>query len=288
MTDDFYAELSALFKRLCTETGSDFAADRRHFHLKIKDNSYIFVLHEPGISCLATQTEIQLEDAKQIHIWEDQWRFDKKKIISKIKSIFGVTKRIHGRETRLISLTNSELIQFLEENHLNVPIKGKYKYGLQQHGDLVAIMSFSKLRMMHRNGEKSRSYELLRFCNKLDTTVVGGFSRLLSHFISRVKPDDVMTYIDADWSDGRYLISLGFTCIDRKPPMELWINTRTCKREYPHRIIQSLKNSDNPAMTEIEKAKLLLKNGYIKIYNSGSYKYIKFLKKDHHFPTNSG
>jgi hypothetical protein len=211
---------------------------------------------------------------KFVHLWEDQWIFHEPKIRSMLKSLMGITKRIHGRETKLIPIDNSQLLQFLDVNHLNVPIKAKYKYGLFKNLDLVAVMSFSKSRKIVREDVVFNSYELLRFCNKLDVTVVGGFSKLLHYFLKMHTPDDVMTYVDCDWSDGRSLMGLGFEFSQEKPAMEFWLNINTGKREYPHLILNKLKKSLHVFESETEKNAFLTKNGYVRVYNSGSYKLI--------------
>ena len=238
-----------------------------------------------SLSAAGKGQKVPLSQLKQsikiVQLWEDQWVFHEEKIRSKIRSLLGITKRIHGRETNLISIDNKQLMEFLEVNHLNVPIKGKYKYGLEKDKQLVAVMSFSKGRQIVRKNVLFNSFELLRFCNKLDTTVVGGFSKLLSHFIIAQNPDDIMTYVDSDWSDGQSFLAMGFEFSERKPDFEFWLNSKTGDREYPHLVLKKYEKSlpsrqtgMDSFMTEKEKDSFLQDSGYIKVYNSGSYKYI--------------
>ena len=245
-----------------------------------------------SISATGNEQKVRLSNLKQsiklVHLWEDQWVFHEEKIRSKIKSLLGITRRIHGRETNLIPIDNKQLMDFLEVNHLNVPIKAKYKYGLLKDRELVAVMSFSKSRQIVRKKVVFNSFELLRFCNKLDVTVVGGFSKLLHHFIKSQDPDDVMTYVDCDWSDGQSFLSMGFEYLERMPVMEFWLNIKTGEREYPHLVLKKPAYPASPAggrtgrheksmsdyTGETEKAIFLEKLGYIQVYNSGSYKCI--------------
>lgn len=240
-------------------------------------------IYFPGINCAIIfhcisdiEQKIELNHVNQsiraVHIWEDQWIFHEKKMHSKIKSLLGKTKRIHGRETKLIPIDNNQLMEFLEKNHLNVPIKGKHKYGLLKDKELVAAMSFSKGRRIDRENVSFNSFELLRFCNKLDTTVVGGFSKLLKHFIKTQNPDDVMTYVDSDWSDGKSFLTLGFEIEERMPAIDFWLNMHTGEREYPHLVLK--KNKISEFKDDIEKTTFMEKNGYKKLFNSGSYKLI--------------
>ncbi len=219
-----------------------------------------------------------IQSIKIVHLWEDQWVFYKEKIHSKLKSLVGVTNRIHGRETNPVKIDNKQLTEFLNKNHLNVPIKAKYKYGLLKDEELVAVMSFSKGRQIERKNAIFHSFELLRFCNRLNTTVVGGFSKLLHHFIKIHNPDDVMTYVDNDWSDGQSFLALGFEISEKMPALEFWLNIKTGEREYPHIVMEKHKVSASKITNESDRASFLDKFGYKKLYNSGSYKLILLRK----------
>ena len=77
-------------------------------------------------------------------------------------------------------------------------------------GTMVAAASFSQARKWLKNGREIRSYEWVRYCSLPDVRVVGGMGKILEEFISRVRPDDVMTYSDPSWSDGDAYKALGF------------------------------------------------------------------------------
>lgn len=217
-------------------------------------------------------------DIKHVHLWEDQWIFHKDKIESKIQSLLGITQRIHGRETIVKAIDNLQLLDFLAKNHLNVPIKAKNKFGLYYKNELVAVMSFSNGRPLYREDILFNSFEMLRFCSKLGTTVVGGFSKLLNHFIKKIKPDDIMTYVDADWSDGKSFLKRGFELIERMPNMEFWLNSSSGIREYPQVVIKDYGISMDLVDSTEEKELFLKDIGYKKVFNSGSYKFILLIK----------
>jgi len=50
----------------------------------------------------------------------------------------------------------------------------------------------------------------LRFCNKLNYSVVGGASKLFKHFIKNNKPKNIISYSDNRYFDGSLYEKLGF------------------------------------------------------------------------------
>ena len=60
-------------------------------------------------------------------------------------------------------------------------------------------------------GGKENEYELVRFCNKLNTSVIGGADKLLQYFIRTYQPKEIISYADRRWSQGRLYDKLKFT-----------------------------------------------------------------------------
>jgi hypothetical protein len=258
-------------------------SDGIHMHLLILKRKIVLFFHtvesaETDTLHLLKEWNHKKKNYRIVHIWEDQWSFHREKIQSMLLSMLGLTERIHGRETKIVQIDNAELTDFLRLNHMNVPIKAKYKYGLKKDGETAAVMSFSKPRKIERDGDVNNSFELLRFCNKLNTTVVGGFSKLLNQFIKMQRPDDIMTYVDADWSSGKTFIKCGFELTGELPAMEFWLNLNTGEREYPHMVLKRLALPADINWSKAEEDIFLNKNNYKKVFNSGSYKYVLFCK----------
>lgn len=215
---------------------------------KIKFSNY-------HIDLIDFNAQRQKKKQQLICIYEDEL-FNKFDIIeSRIKAMLGFSTRVHGRSTKVVKLTKPDFLAFLKENHGNEPFNAKYKYGLIYKDELVAVASFGQL--MHKKFEEGGKWsgELIRFCNKNGVTVVGGLSKLIKHFINEHKVDDVMTYADKDWSDGKSYKKLGFKLVDEIPPHEFFVDTKTLER-FNH------------------KTKSLAQNPLISVYNSGSLKFI--------------
>lgn len=190
--------------------------------LLIEDKKVGFVLHEISIK-QGLQNDLP-SNLQLIHIWEDQWATKKEIVKSRLTSFFGTSKRVFARKTKIIKLNKIELLAFLKQNHLNEPANAKHKYGLFLGEELVAVSAFSASCPVHRDGVVYRSHQLIRFCNKNGITVVGGLSKLISHFIKMHNPEDIMSYADLDWSDGKSYMRLGFCKIDILAPQTFCIN----------------------------------------------------------------
>lgn len=180
--------------------------------------------HFAVIIYLAGQaTRINIEDTRTFHIDQDQILQDRHKLLSRLFSLLGKGRVVYARQTVVARLEKRVTLTFLEENHLQVAIPGKYRYGLYHQGELMSIAVFSGGRRMHEQGENYRSFELIRFCHKAGYRVVGGLSKLLKSFIVDFHPDDIMTYVDRDWAQDSNLRTLGFQEQGKTSPQAFWI-----------------------------------------------------------------
>ncbi|MBC7567761.1 MAG: hypothetical protein H7223_12455 [Pedobacter sp.] len=206
---------------------------------------------------LSIQSVCNLEKKQLIHLWEDVWLTRKEQVLSRLKAIAGLNIRVHARKTEIVSLSQPEADLFLNINHLQFSVGAKYRYGLVVDNVLVAVACFSGLRKMHNGTMDYRSAELIRFANLRGVTVIGGFTKLLSHFIKRHQPNDIMSYADRDWSKGSAYERSGFILAGITPPAIILVNKNTLCRIFAHR------------MSDLESA-----DHYHKIFNTGNLKYI--------------
>ncbi|WP_338394341.1 PDDEXK family nuclease [Fulvitalea axinellae] len=234
-----------------------------------------------GISISGQQLQAEsLESIRNgirlVRIWEDEWVFRKKIIKSRILSLLGQTQRIYGRQTHAEPISAEQLKDFLTENHLQIPLKAKHKYGLYHRGRLVAVMAFSKGRFIERDGKKFHSFELMRHCNALGKTVIGGMDKLLKHFIQEHQPDDIMSYADLDWSDGNAYKRVGFELVETTPAQHFWVDMESGQRVYPNKVHQLIKKELETGLTEDD---IMFGKGYYKVFNSGNLKFLKLINK---------
>ena len=138
-------------------------------------------------------------------------------------------KRIYARKTTVQRINATLATTFLQKHHLwGSPTRSaKYYYGLfstsldDTQEELVAVASFSSRRKVHRQNQVYKSHELIRYCSESHTSVIGGISKLCSHFIQTIQPDDIITVIDRDWGDGSGWHSLGFQTVSIMDPLPM-------------------------------------------------------------------
>lgn len=146
-----------------------------------------------------------------IHIWEDDWDLKCDIIKSQIKNWIGLSNRIWARNCYVKEVNTEESINFLNKNHIQGAIGSNLKLGLYQRDELVSLMTFDNLE--GRKRMPTGNWNINRFCNKLNTTVVGGASKIFKHFIKNYIVNRVISYSDKDWSTGGLYNKLNFTKI---------------------------------------------------------------------------
>ncbi|QIL42036.1 hypothetical protein G7074_23870 [Pedobacter sp. HDW13] len=155
------------------------------------------------------QEKYAIANLKLIHLWEDIWYLKPAQVLARLTSLLGQNKRVHGRKTKIHKIAKPEADTFLNENHLQGAVSSRYKIGLFEKDELVAVATFSALRKMNHT-ENYKSAELIRFAVKAGYSITGGLSKLISYFAALYQPNDLMTYADRDWSAGEAYLRLGF------------------------------------------------------------------------------
>lgn len=205
-----------------------------------------------------------------INIFSNEW--DKKQNIIKSmlsSKINNSVRRIYARKCVIGDVDPSESNTFLDSNHLQGRDNSTTCCGLYFEGKLVSLMTFNKRKI---TGADSK-LELVRFCNILNTQVVGGASRLLKYFINKHKPSHIVTYADKRYSDGNLYKQLGFTHIHDSAPNYFY--TKNCihlesRIKYQKHKLPRILDRFNADKTEFEN---MIDNEFRVIYDCGNKVY---------------
>ena len=155
------------------------------------------------------------KDIRIIHIWEDDWDNKCDIIKSQISNwTSNTSNRVFARKCTIIELKS--VSNFLNDNHIQGVDKSSLKIGLFFNNELISVMTFD--RFEGRKKMEEGGWNLSRFCNKLNTNVIGGASKLLNYFIKTYNPSRIVSYADRDWSRGDLYYKLGFENVSESLP----------------------------------------------------------------------
>lgn len=205
-----------------------------------------------------------------LHIWEDNWIYKEAIIKSQIKSWINSKslRKIWARKTTTRFLSKNETKKFLDENHIQGNDRSNIELGLFYEGELVSLMTFNKSE--GRKKMNKYGWNLSRFCNKLNSSVVGGASKLLSFFIKNKNPNRIISYADKDWSLGDLYEKIGFKSLyETKPDYKYVLSD---KRIHKSRYRKSNLDSN------LTESKHMLSIGALKIWDCGKIKFEKIIK----------
>lgn len=206
-----------------------------------------------------------------IHIYEYDWIYKQDIVKSMILNKLGIIyNKIYARQTEIKEINDNKLIKnFLENNHIQGFVGSKIKIGLFYKNELISLMIFKENKKILT---KRNNYKLLRFCNKLNTSIIGGESKLLNYFIKKYEPSEILTYVDRSWSKGNLYSKLGFDLIGKTKPNYTYYDLKCNKyNRFNLRKNVIIKKHYNPNKSKFEIIKDL---GYLKVYNSGNLKFL--------------
>lgn len=175
-----------------------------------------------------------------LHIFEDEWIYKKEIVKSIIKSKLGMfNTKIFARKCIIKELSdNIQIRNFLENNHIQGFVGSNLKIGLFYNNQLISIMTFGKKRIS--NGE----YKILRFCNKLNTVVIGGADRLLNYFVKIYTPKEIITLTDRRYFNGNLFNQLGFKFVGNTQPNYFYFKKHKILKKYRKKRSGCLKIND--------------------------------------------
>jgi len=218
---------------------------------------------------LCEQQKIQL-----VHIWEDDWLYKQSIVKSMILNKLNKTpNKIFGRKTKVKEIVDNKLVrEFLNKNHLQGFVGSSVKLGLFFDNELVSLMTFGKRRIaMGRKSTNDGEFELLRFCNKLNTNIIGGASKLFKYFINNYNPTEITTYADRSHSNGKLYKILGFDFISKTRPNYYYVIGNKRHYRFNFRKDVLIKEGFDPNKTEHQ---IMLDRKIYRIYDSGNLKLI--------------
>ena len=203
-----------------------------------------------------------------LHIWEDDWKYKRDVVKSIIRNKVGVIKnKIFARKCEIKQVESAEATKFLDENHIQGSSPSHVRYGLYFEDTLISLMTFG-----YRFTNSKREYELIRFCNVINTNVIGAASKLFSHFIkSNNQIKELISYSDISLFNGNLYQKLGFDKNNLSEPNYFWVIDGIRKHRFNFNKKRLVKLGFDPNKSESE---IMHEKGYFRVYSCGQEKWI--------------
>jgi len=217
------------------------------------------------------------------HIFGYEWKAHKDVIKSMIANLLGCTaRRIGARETYVFEIPAAVGKEFLNSNHRQGALTSKVYIGLKLKStdELVSVMTFNHLRntIGKTTHTETNTWELSRFCNLINCSVVGGASKLFKYFLKHYQPDKVISFSDVAHTRGNLYQTLQFSRMYQTPPSYVW--TTIDDNKYYHRVRcqkHNLISLFNDASIDIEhqtEKEIMEAHGFVRVYDSGVIKWV--------------
>ena len=207
---------------------------------------------------------------------EYHWNSNAEIVKNIIKHKLGlIDNKIYGRNCVVSEIDHSTAKDFLDKCHLFGGSRiGSIRYALYDKKDIdkkdiLAVCTFTKT--------KDHVYEITRFANKLNTTVIGGYSKLVKHFLKEYKDNikTLFTYADRNFSYiNNVYDKMGIFNIKMiTRPSYYYFKNNVCysRQKFMKSKLKSFLEVYDENLTEYENAII---NGYHRIWNCGNIKYI--------------
>ncbi len=213
-------------------------------------------------SILCSNKGIQL-----IHVWEDDWLYKQEIVKSIISGYLNKHSKIYARKCIIKEIEAKDCKEFINDCHIQSFVPATIYYGLFFENELVQIMSFKRI--------KDNDWEISRLCSKLNISIIGGASRLFKHFIKDYKILNIISYSNNDYFSGKIYEKLGMNFIKETEPNYFYIdreNTIRLSRQkfQKHKLVKQGYDENK------SESQIMLERGYLKIYNSGNKKFLKW------------
>lgn len=211
----------------------------------------------------------ELKGIKLFHIFENEWDNKQPIIKSIIKSKLGICDRkIYARKCIIRDVSIKDAMGFLQDNHIQGGIGSSIRKGLYFNNELVMLATFGKNRF------SKDSIELLRMASILNTTIVGGASKLINDFV-KTNNHKIICFCDLRYGTGNVYKQLGFKKINDGAPNYWYLDKTQDKlssriKYQKHKLKKELILFDENK-SEWENMKM---NGFTRIWDCGSSKWL--------------
>jgi hypothetical protein len=200
-----------------------------------------------------------------ITIFENEWTEKNDLVKLKLLNIFGKSqeRKIFARKTTICEVSTKDKNNFFDLYHIQESGPSSINFGLMSDNDLVACMGFIKY---------NDYYVLNRYASSCN--VVGGFTKLLTHFENKFDKPKIVTFADLRWSGGDLYHNSKFKLDSVLEPDYSWVKDGKVWHKFSWRHTSGLKKLQNydPNKSEIEN---MHAHGFYRLWDCGKLRFVK-------------
>lgn len=217
--------------------------------------------------------ECEKQGIQLIHIFSDEWLNKKDIVKSRLLNIIGKTpNKIYARKCVVKIIDNKISQKFLNNNHIQGEDKSKIKLGLFYNNELVSVMTFGRPRIAIGKNQNNLEYELVRFCNKINTVIIGGASKLFEYFKKHYNPQSIISFADKRWSKGNLYNNLKFIQTNISNP-GYWYTKDFTIRLHRYNFNKFNLGKMGYDITNKTEREIMEQAGYYKVWDCGTIRF---------------
>lgn len=219
----------------------------------------------------------QAQGVRLVQVFEDEWLQKQQIVKARIAAMLGRCERFDARKCCVEVLDSASARAFLHEHHIQGAGNARVYYGLRLQDRLVAVASFCPARSGAMTGAgKEGVWEILRYASA--GRVRGGFTRMYKRFLQDYAPQQVISYCDLRYGDGRLYAAAGLTLDSVTEPDYWWVPAGKIQR-IPRYTTQKHKLQQHPVLGAfyqpgMTEAQVCHAAGWERIYGVGNQRWV--------------
>ena len=212
-----------------------------------------------------------------IQIFADEWRDKKELILRRLDAMLGIGEKFDARKCAIELLAASEARAFLDATHIQGAGAAQMYYGLRLGAQIVAVASFGKARAAGMTSmRQDNAWEVIRYASI--GRVRGGFGKLFNQFLKDIAPQEVVSFCDLRYGDGKLYQATGFTLDSITPPDYWWVPNGAVER-IPRYVTQKHKLPTHPVLGKFyapgkTEAQVCAEAGWAKLFGVGHQRWV--------------
>jgi hypothetical protein len=123
----------------------------------------------------------------------------------------------------------------------------------------------------YRSINGKREFELVRFCNKINISVVGSANKLFTYFLKNNEADTIITYADISMFSGSVYEKMGFEFIKHSGVNYWWVVNGVRRHRFSFTKSKLVKKGYDKALTEVE---IMHSIGCFRIWGCGQDRWV--------------